>query len=229
MRLPVTLAAILLAVTAAHAAKPEFSPAQSDSINVAAATVMSEAVNSSLNRLADIGLPVDKAVFLRALENVLTGADRTFTPATANDYLEACVRSIPTANAADPAREQAFIDSIAATPGAMRLPSGVVLVIRQEGEGMMPTAADRVTVAHVMRLSDGTVVDQSTLKEPVQFDVSKVPAGLSEGFRNMRPGGSYRVVVPAALGYGAHGIPGAIPGNAALDFDVTLMGIEKPN
>ena len=41
----------------------------------------------------------------------------------------------------------------------------------------------------------------------------------------MRPGGRYRLVMPASLGYGTAGIPGVIPGNAALDFTVDLIEI----
>jgi len=43
----------------------------------------------------------------------------------------------------------------------------------------------------------------------------------------LRPGGVYRLAIPASLGYGAEGIPGAIPGNAALDFTVELIEIKK--
>ncbi len=41
----------------------------------------------------------------------------------------------------------------------------------------------------------------------------------------MKPGGSYRFVVPASLGYGAEGVPGAIPPNAALDFTLKLLEV----
>ncbi len=49
--------------------------------------------------------------------------------------------------------------------------------------------------------------------------------GFSEGLKLMKPGGRYRIVMPASLGYGPDGIPGAIPGNAALDFTVELISI----
>ncbi len=42
----------------------------------------------------------------------------------------------------------------------------------------------------------------------------------------MKPGGRYRIVMPASLAYGTEGIPGAIPGNAALDFTVDLIEIQ---
>jgi FKBP-type peptidyl-prolyl cis-trans isomerase len=41
----------------------------------------------------------------------------------------------------------------------------------------------------------------------------------------MKPGGSYRIYIPANLAYGSDGIPGAIPGNAVLDFEINLIDI----
>lgn len=41
----------------------------------------------------------------------------------------------------------------------------------------------------------------------------------------MRPGGRYRVTIPSAMAYGEQGIPGIIPGRAALQFRVEMIGI----
>ncbi|MBP2691587.1 MAG: FKBP-type peptidyl-prolyl cis-trans isomerase, partial [Muribaculaceae bacterium] len=54
--------------------------------------------------------------------------------------------------------------------------------------------------------------------------------GFTEGLKMMRPGGRYQVIIPASLGYGERGVPGAIPPNAALDFTVDLLQvIPKPS
>jgi FKBP-type peptidyl-prolyl cis-trans isomerase FkpA len=42
----------------------------------------------------------------------------------------------------------------------------------------------------------------------------------------MRPGGKARLFCPAQTAYGARGIPGTIPPNSVLIFDVELLGIE---
>ena len=66
--------------------------------------------------------------------------------------------------------------------------------------------------------------------EPVTFDVDRLVPGFSEGLKMMRPGGKYRIVIPASLGYGERGIPGDIPPNAALDFTIELLQvIPKPS
>jgi peptidylprolyl isomerase len=41
----------------------------------------------------------------------------------------------------------------------------------------------------------------------------------------MRVGGRRRLVVPPSLAYGAAGVPGVIPPNSALVFEVDLLGV----
>ncbi|MDE5647858.1 MAG: FKBP-type peptidyl-prolyl cis-trans isomerase [Muribaculaceae bacterium] len=78
-----------------------------------------------------------------------------------------------------------------------------------------------MTVSYEGRLSDGTVFD--TTETPIAMTVGTLVPGFNQGLMKMRPGGTYRLVIPAEMGYGREGIPGVIPGNAALDFTVTLQ------
>ncbi len=42
----------------------------------------------------------------------------------------------------------------------------------------------------------------------------------------MRRGGSYRLTMPASLGYGEEGVPGSIPPGCALQFEVELVDFD---
>lgn len=64
--------------------------------------------------------------------------------------------------------------------------------------------------------------------EPFVFPLGAgmVIRGWDEGVALMSVGQKVRLIIPASLGYGPRGIPGVIPGNAILAFDVELLGIE---
>ena len=221
---PVVLA-VMLCTTGAFAKKKQPDPVQmaQDSLNRAVAVVMASHIDEVLKDFERANIHVERSAVGRYISDIINGADMGFNRVNANAYIDEAIRAkMPVrADSVSIESQREFIDSIALSPGAITTPSGLVFVVITEGEGLYPKETDKVRLHYTARLSDGTVFDD-TEDDEVIFDVDKVVPGFSEGLRLMKPGGVYRVVIPPELGYGSTGIPGIIPGNAALDFFVIL-------
>jgi len=63
---------------------------------------------------------------------------------------------------------------------------------------------------------------------PSRFKIGgrDVIAGLEYGVEGMRVGGRRKIRISPHLAYGAHGVPGIIPANALLTFEVELLTVE---
>jgi FK506-binding nuclear protein len=86
---------------------------------------------------------------------------------------------------------------------------------------------DRVKAHYVGRLKSNGKVFDSSLKKPFVFRVGRgeVIRGWDIGFAGMTVGSKRKLVIPPEKAYGKQGSPPVIPGNATLEFEVTLLGI----
>lgn len=97
------------------------------------------------------------------------------------------------------------------------------------GAGDAVQAGDTVAVHYTGQLPDGTVFDSFIPRnQPFVFTVGggQVIQGWDEGLVGMKEGGKRRLLIPASMGYGPNGIPGKIPPNSPLIFEVELINIQ---
>ncbi|MCK4102795.1 MULTISPECIES: FKBP-type peptidyl-prolyl cis-trans isomerase [Acinetobacter] len=120
-----------------------------------------------------------------------------------------------------------FLTENAKKAGVQTTASGLQYKIIKEGTGKQPTATSRVTVHYKGQLTDGKVFDSSYDRgEPVEFPLNQVIPGWTEGLQLLKEGGKATLYIPAKLGYGEQGVPGTIPPNSTLIFDVELLKVQ---
>ena len=111
--------------------------------------------------------------------------------------------------------------------------SGLQYEENQIGSGDEATAGNHVSVHYTGWLqnpdgSAGSKFDSSKDRnDPFAFPLGAghVIKGWDEGVQGMKVGGIRKLIIPAALGYGARGAGGVIPPNATLLFEVELLAV----
>lgn len=105
------------------------------------------------------------------------------------------------------------------------LPSGLKVWDVKVGNGKEVPAGATVTVHYVGWLaSNGKKFDSSKDRgETISFGLHQVIKGWTEGVPGMKPGGIRRLLIPAAMGYGARGAGRDIPPNSDLVFVIELI------
>lgn len=109
-------------------------------------------------------------------------------------------------------------------------PSGLYIQDMVEGRGLAARSGHVVVVHYTGWLPNGEEFDSTRdAGEARSFQLGArrdVITAWEEGVTGMRIGGVRRLVVPPHLGYGARGVPGAIPPNATLVFEFELLDIK---
>ncbi|MDA0315612.1 MAG: FKBP-type peptidyl-prolyl cis-trans isomerase [Bacteroidetes bacterium] len=122
-------------------------------------------------------------------------------------------------------------------------PSGVVVIVQQEGKGSRPTNNTVVYTDYIGKLMvTGTVFDTSyeavaRLKNifvegrvyaPISFVVggATVITGWDIGFKRLRPTSKAIVIIPSPYGYSSQKNNDKIPENSVLIFQVDFLGID---
>ena len=97
------------------------------------------------------------------------------------------------------------------------------------GTGQEVKSGDTISINYLGTLTDGTKFDSSyDAGKPfeTQIGTGQVIEGWDKGVPGMKVGGKRRLTIPGNMAYGERGVPGTIPPNATLVFEVELMGIK---
>ncbi|GMR52709.1 hypothetical protein PMAYCL1PPCAC_22904 [Pristionchus mayeri] len=100
----------------------------------------------------------------------------------------------------------------------------------KEGDGSsFPKTGHQVECHYVLTLENGKKIDSSRDRgSTFKFKLGKgeVIKGWDQGVAQMSKGQRVTMKISSDLGYGAAGIPGTIPENATLVFDVELINFK---
>ena len=120
----------------------------------------------------------------------------------------------------------AFLEKNKNRPGVITLPDGLQYEIITKGTGPIPSAQDTVSANYLGTLLDGKEFDNSYKRgQPITIPVTGVIRGWTEALQLMPVGSKWKLFVPSDLAYGDRGAGGAIPGGAALIFEIELLNI----
>ena len=122
-------------------------------------------------------------------------------------------------------------------------PSGVVVIVQQEGKGSRPTNNTVVYTDYLGKvMATGTVFDTSyesiarvknifvegRVYAPLSFVVgtATVITGWDIGFKRLRPTSKATIIIPSPYGYSNQKNNDKIPENSILIFKVDFLGID---
>lgn len=115
----------------------------------------------------------------------------------------------------------------AADPPKDTLASGVTVEHLKPGNGAAPKSTDSVSVHYRGTLASGSEFDSSYKRgQPATFPLNRVIPCWTEGMQKVKVGGKARLTCPPATAYGARGVPGVIPPDSTLTFEVEVLGIQ---
>jgi len=184
-------------------------------------------------QLKQQGVTVEGAAFGAALDDVRNGNATQLTTEQMSEAFRQTKEEMTKAKAQESiAAKQAgekFLTDNSKQDGVVVLPSGLQYQVLQAGEGEKPMAGATVTVHYRGSLISGKEFDSSYGRgEPTSFSLDGVIPGFREGISQMKQGAKWKLFIPASLGYGETGAPGAIGPNETLIFEVELLSFEAP-
>jgi peptidyl-prolyl cis-trans isomerase A (cyclophilin A) len=113
----------------------------------------------------------------------------------------------------------------AAFPGYSKDDNGIYYKVTKAGTGEKTGKGKAVAAEYKGYLIDGKVFDQSKGRGPLEFSTAggQMIPGFDIMVQDMKLGEKRTIVLPPEMAYGVNGVPGVIPGNSYIAFDVELV------
>ncbi|QGW27696.1 peptidylprolyl isomerase [Phnomibacter ginsenosidimutans] len=139
--------------------------------------------------------------------------------------LAGCTKSSTGCQVQDPSKEEAAIQAFIAAKGitATKSSRGLYYQIITPGSTSRPQNTSVIYCTYKGTLLDGTVFDQQTNPGLTGFQLSGLIEAWKIGLPLIGKGGSIKMILPSALGYGCTGSGSSIPPNTPLYFEMTLV------
>lgn len=119
-----------------------------------------------------------------------------------------------------------FLQANSIKEGVQTTSTGLQYKVLTPGEGKQPKASDTVLVHYRGTTIDGAEFDSSyKRREPIEFPLSGVIRGWTEGVQLMKEGSKFEFYIPSELAYGKRGAGGAIGPDETLIFEVELLKV----
>lgn len=108
-------------------------------------------------------------------------------------------------------------------------PSGLWIVHKDQGQGLVIGKNSRVTYRFKSTLLDGTDCYEATGENPKTILIGQggIESGVEEGLLGMREGSGAIFIIPPHLAHGNFGDRNRIPGNSVLIYEVKILRVEQ--
>ncbi len=117
-----------------------------------------------------------------------------------------------------------FLEQNAKKPGVVTLPSGVQYKILHAGKGKKPTEQSFIECRFRGTTLNGVEFDKSEGQDPIGTYVAAFLPGLREAVKLMPVNSKWRIVIPAAMGYGELANRGVGP-NSVLIYEMEIVHV----
>ena len=127
--------------------------------------------------------------------------------------------------------EETAVDEAPAHAPAADLPTELEVTVITKGDGMTAQLGDIVTVHYTLALPGEEPFDSSYDRgAPIDMPmgIGQLLPGWEEALVDMQEGGKVKLLMPPELAFGEQGLPGSIPPNSAVESELELVSIERP-